>query len=303
MRIVFFGTPAFAAFSLKKLVENGKNIVAVVTAPDKPAGRGKHLQQSDVKKAALAMGLPVLQPEKLKADEFVTQMRLLNADLGIVIAFRMLPEIIWSLPELGTFNLHASLLPNFRGAAPINHAIIQGETRTGVTTFFLKHEIDTGDVVLQEPVEISAMDNAGSLHDKLMVAGADLVLRTVNMVEKGTVRLIPQVLTGNEKTAPKIFRDFCELSQNDSVVFNHNKVRGLSPYPGAWIETEVGPLKIYECRPASISIESDKGGPFIIWQRQLFFQCSDGLLELLKIQPAGKSAMSAADFINGLKNK
>ncbi len=303
MRIVFFGTPAFAAFSLKKLVENGKNIVAVVTAPDKPAGRGKHLQQSDVKKAALAMGLPVLQPEKLKADEFVTQMRLLNADLGIVIAFRMLPEMIWSLPKLGTFNLHASLLPNFRGAAPINHAIIQGETQTGVTTFFLKHEIDTGDVVLQEPVEISAMDNAGSLHDKLMVAGADLVLRTVNMVEKGTVRLIPQVLTGNEKSAPKIFRDFCELSQNDSVVFNHNKVRGLSPYPGAWIETEVGPLKIHECRPASISIETDEGGPFVIWQRQLFFQCSDGLLELLKIQPAGKSAMSAADFINGLRNK
>jgi methionyl-tRNA formyltransferase len=303
MRIVFFGTPAFAAFSLKKLVENGKNIVAVVTAPDKPAGRGKHLQQSDVKKAALAMGLPVLQPEKLKADEFVTQMRLLNADLGIVIAFRMLPEIIWSLPKLGTFNLHASLLPNFRGAAPINHAIIQGETQTGVTTFFLKHEIDTGDVVLQEPVEISAMDNAGSLHDKLMVAGADLVLRTVNMLEKGRVRLIPQVLTGNEKTAPKIFRDFCELSQNDSVVFNHNKVRGLSPYPGAWIETEVGPLKIHECRPASISNEPDEGGPFVIWQRQLFFQCIDGLLELLKIQPAGKSAMSAADFINGLRNK
>ncbi|MEK0421990.1 MAG: hypothetical protein RLZZ161_1841 [Bacteroidota bacterium] len=196
MRIVFFGTPGFAAFSLRKLVENGKNIVAVVTAPDKPAGRGMHLQQSDVKKAALELGIPVLQPEKLKSEEFVTQMQQLDADLGIVIAFRMLPEIIWSMPKLGTFNLHASLLPQYRGAAPINHAIIQGETKTGVTTFFLKHEIDTGDIVLQESVDIDAEDNAGSMHDKLMQIGAELVLNTVLMVESGKITSRPQMLSG-----------------------------------------------------------------------------------------------------------
>ena len=303
MRIVFFGTPAFAAFSLQKLMEKGKNIVAVVTAPDKPAGRGKHIQESEVKKTARALGLPVLQPEKLKADEFVTQMRLLDADLGIVIAFRMLPEIIWSLPKLGTFNLHASLLPEYRGAAPINHAIIQGESKTGVTTFFLKHEIDTGDILLQVPVEIAESDNAGSLHDKLMVAGADLVIRTVDMIESGPVKLQPQILTGNEKTAPKIFRDFCRLSNADSVTCNHNKVRGLSPYPAAWIETAAGPLKVYECKPADIEDSVSVEEPFFIRQRHIFYQCSDGLLELLKVQPAGKSTMSAADFINGQKNK
>jgi methionyl-tRNA formyltransferase len=303
MRIVFFGTPAFAAFSLQKLMENGKNIVAVVTAPDKPAGRGKQLQESDVKKTARALGLPILQPEKLKADEFVTQMRLLNVDLGIVIAFRMLPEIIWSLPKLGTFNLHASLLPEYRGAAPINHAIIQGEIRTGVTTFFLKHEIDTGDILLQESVEIKENDNVGSLHDKLMVAGADLVIRSVNMIESGPVKLQPQILTGNEKTAPKIFREFCRLSNTDSVTYNHNKVRGLSPYPAAWIETSMGALKIFESKPAHFDENVPTGAPLFIRHRQLFFQCGDGMLELLKIQPAGKSIMSAADFINGQKNK
>ncbi|MFN4915617.1 MAG: methionyl-tRNA formyltransferase [Sphingomonadales bacterium] len=302
MRIVFFGTPAFAAYSLKKLKESGKNIVAVVTAADKPAGRGMQLQESDVKKTALELGLTVLQPEKLKSEEFVTQMRQLNADLGIVIAFRMLPEIIWSMPKLGTFNLHASLLPQYRGAAPINHAIIQGETTTGVTTFFLKHEIDTGDIMLQESVSIEPEDNAGSLHDKLMAVGADLVLRTVEMVDSGKIHGHPQILKGDEKSAPKIFRDFCRLSEHDSVLQNHNKVRGLSPYPAAWVDTPYGPVKIYESEPFTAEMQHTNDS-FIVFGDKLLFRCTDGLLSLLKIQPAGKGKMSARDFINGIKNK
>ncbi|MFN5219078.1 MAG: methionyl-tRNA formyltransferase [Sphingomonadales bacterium] len=302
MRIVFFGTPAFAAHTLRKLKDSGKDIVAVVTAPDKPAGRGMHLHQSEVKKTAIELGLPVLQPERLKSEEFVTQMRQLNADLGIVIAFRMLPEIIWSMPRLGTFNLHASLLPHYRGAAPINHAIIQGETETGVTTFFLKHEIDTGDIMLQESVKIDADDNAGSLHDKLMLAGAALVLKTVNLVESGQTKGHPQILTGNEKPAPKIFRDFCRLSEQDSVFQNHNKVRGLSPYPAAWIEASQGPMKVYNTAPFNQDIIHVQES-VIIHQNKLFFRCKDGWLELLKIQPAGKAVMTARDFINGQKNK
>lgn len=302
MRIVFFGTPAFAAYSLKKLFQSGKNIVAVVTAPDKPAGRGMHLQQSEVKKTALELGLTVLQPEKLKSDEFVTQMRQLNADLGIVIAFRMLPEIVWSMPKLGTFNLHASLLPNYRGAAPINHAIIQGETKTGVTTFFLKHEIDTGDILFQESVDIAPNDNAGTLHDKLMYVGAELVLKTVDMVESGLIIGQPQVLTGNEKPAPKIFRDFCRLSEHDSVQYNYNKIRGLSPYPAAWLDTPNGPVKVYEAKPyEETPIQTHPY--FFIHDNALLYSCNNGFLELLKIQPAGKPAMSARDFINGQKNK
>ncbi len=302
MRIVFFGTPAFAAYSLRKLKESGKNIVAVVTAPDKPAGRGMHLQESDVKKTAIELGLKVLQPDKLKSEEFVTQMRQLNADLGIVIAFRMLPEIIWSMPRLGTFNLHASLLPQYRGAAPINHAIIQGETTTGVTTFFLKHEIDTGDIMLQQPVIIEPEDNAGSLHDKLMAVGADLVLRTVEMVDSENIHGHPQILKGNEKPAPKIFRDFCRLSQNDTVIQNHNKVRGLSPYPAAWIETTYGPIKVYESAPTTSEIK-ETDAPFMVSGDKLLFRCADGFLSLLMIQPAGKGKMPARDFINGIKNK
>jgi methionyl-tRNA formyltransferase len=219
-------------------------------------------------------------------------MRQLNADLGIVIAFRMLPEIIWSMPRLGTFNLHASLLPQYRGAAPINHAIIQGETETGVTTFFLKHEIDTGDIMLQESVIIDADDNAGSLH----------VLKTVNLVESGQTKGHPQILTGKEKPAPKIFRDFCRLSEKDSVFQNHNKVRGLSPYPAAWIETTQGPMKVYLAASYN-QVDIITNDHFFTHQNKLLFRCMDGWLELIKIQPAGKAAMSAKDFINGQKNK
>lgn len=302
MRIVFFGTPAFAAFSLRKLIENGKNVVAVVTAPDKPAGRGMRLHQSDVKKAALELGLNILQPEKLRSEEFVTQMRQLNADLGIVIAFRMLPEIVWSMPKLGTFNLHASLLPQYRGAAPINHAIIQGETQTGVTTFFLKHEIDTGDIVLQQSVDIDAEDNAGTMHDKLMIEGAEQVLKTVDMVESGNLQSRPQVLTGHEKPAPKIFREFCQLSADDSVLQNHNKIRGLSPYPAAWIETAEGPIKIFKAQPVT-NLSKPLNENLSIVENHLIYRCKDGYLELFTIQPAGKASMSSRDYINGKKNK
>ena len=302
MCIVFFGTPAFAAFSLRKLIENGKNVVAVVTAPDKPAGRGMRLHQSDVKKAALELGLNILQPEKLRSEEFVTQMRQLNADLGIVIAFRMLPEIVWSMPKLGTFNLHASLLPQYRGAAPINHAIIQVETQTGVTTFFLKHEIDTGDIVLQQSVDIDAEDNAGTMHDKLMIEGAEQVLKTVDMVESGNLQSRPQVLTGHEKPAPKIFREFCQLSADDSVLQNHNKIRGLSPYPAAWIETAEGPIKIFKAQPVT-NLSKPLNENLSIVENHLIYRCKDGYLELLTIQPAGKASMSSRDYINGKKNK
>jgi methionyl-tRNA formyltransferase len=260
------------------------------------------LHQSEVKKTALELGLTLLQPEKLKSEEFLTQMRQLNADLGIVIAFRMLPEVIWRMPKLGTFNLHASLLPQYRGAAPINHAIMQGETVTGVTTFFLKHEIDTGDIMLQESVNIDADDNAGSLHDKLMLAGAALVLKTVNLVESGQTIGHPQILTGKEKPAPKIFKDFCKLSEQDSVLQNHNKVRGLSPYPAAWIETSQGPLKVFHAAPYNLD-DTISEETFIIHRNKLLFRCKDGWLELLKIQPAGKAIMTSRDFINGQINK
>lgn len=302
MRIVFFGTPEFAAYTLKRLIDAGKNVVAVVTAPDKPAGRGLQMQSSAVKKTALALGLTVLQPEKLKAESFIQEMKALDADLGIVIAFRMLPEMVWSMPRLGTFNLHASLLPNYRGAAPINHAIIQGEKQTGVTTFFLRHEIDTGDILLQQAVAIDDDDNAGTLHDKLMVSGANLVLKTLNNIENGTCTTIPQLLTGKEKSAPKIFKDFCRLSAENTVLDNHNKVRGLFPFPAAWLESEYGTVKILVTALPSTQLPVLESN-LTIYNKGIFMRCKDGWLEVKKLQPAGKPAMTAKDFINGFANK
>jgi methionyl-tRNA formyltransferase len=302
MRIVFFGTPEFAAHSLEKILQAGYNVAGVVTAPDKPAGRGLQVKESEVKKVALSNGLKVLQPEKLRNPEFIKQLTELHADLGIVIAFRMLPEMVWSMPRLGTFNLHASLLPQYRGAAPINHAIIQGETKTGLTTFFLKHEIDTGDLLLQQEVEITPQDTAGSLHDKLMEKGADLVLNTLKLIVEQKHKPFPQQLTGNEKTAPKIHRDFCRLVENETITGNHNKVRGLSPIPCAWIETEFGPMKIIESRPSEIKGSSENGN-LLIRGKNLYFKCTDGWLELIKIQPANKPVMEVAAFINGLQGK
>lgn len=305
MRIVFFGTPEFAAFSLKKMLDSGFQVVAVVTATDKPAGRGMKLQESAVKKVALQYGLPLLQPVKLKDPVFLDELRGFNADLGVVIAFRMMPEVVWSMPRLGTFNLHASLLPQYRGAAPINHALINGEKLTGVTTFFLKHEIDTGDIVLQQEVPIFPEDDCGILHDRLMQTGADLVIETLRMVEKGNWPEKPQVLTGTEKPAPKLSREFCMLSPEENVLTNHHKVRGLSPYPAAWIPLPEGPMKILKTNPEPQinKVPETTGGNLGISGRQLFYGCADGWLELLRVQPAGKPAMDASSFVNGMVNK
>ncbi|MDE6009343.1 MAG: methionyl-tRNA formyltransferase, partial [Muribaculaceae bacterium] len=239
MKIVFFGTPEFAVASLRRLLEDGADVAAVVTMPDKIAGRGHKMIQSDVKKFAVERGLPVLQPEKLKNPEFIEQLRNIGADLFIVIAFRMLPEIVWSMPPLGTFNLHASLLPKYRGAAPINWAVINGEEQTGVTTFFLKHEIDTGDIIEQRSIEISPEDNVGDVHDRLMELGADMVAHTVKEIEAGNVNPVPQP-AGDFTPAPKIFKETCKISWSASARDIHNLVRGLSPYPAAWSTMETG---------------------------------------------------------------
>ena len=265
LRIVFMGTPEFAVPSLRALVAGGYNVVAVVTTPDKPAGRGQKLPQSEVKLAALELGLPVLQSEKLKAPEFVEAMQALKPDLGIVIAFRMLPEVIWAMPRLGTFNLHASLLPQYRGAAPINWAVINGETETGITTFFLKHEIDTGEVIQQLRIPIADTDNVGVVHDKLMELGGRLVVETVDHILTDTIRPIPQeemAVKGPLHPAPKIFKETCKMDwQGRPLKPLYDFVRGLSPYPAAWSEMKdeatgkVYTLKIYETEkePCAVS--------------------------------------------------
>lgn len=307
LRIVFFGTPEFAVASLKRLVDGGYNIVAAVTMPDKQAGRGRHIMQSDVKKYAEKSGIPLLQPEKLKDGTFIDALRSFNADLFIVIAFRMLPEIVWGMPPLGTFNLHASLLPKYRGAAPINWAVINGETETGVTTFFLQHEIDTGDIIQQKHVEIGITDNVGIVHDKLMELGADMVVETVDNLINGTVKPIPQDrLTAGMPVipAPKIFKDTCHINWNRPAMTVYNHIRGLSPYPAAWNRFDKDgkefQLKIYETglpetnvatgqTPGTVSVRKDK----------VFVACSDGELELLSIQLSGKKRMGIPEFLRG----
>jgi methionyl-tRNA formyltransferase len=248
LRIIFFGTPDFAVASLNALVEGGAKVLAIVTAPDKPAGRGMQLQQSAVKQYALAKGLPVLQPEKLKAPEFIEQLKNYKADLHVVVAFRMLPETVWNMPPLGTINVHASLLPQYRGAAPINWAIINGETETGVTTFRLKHEIDTGNILLQQKVTIETEDNVGVLYEKLMQAGAKLLVETVKGLAAGTLKETPQtsIDTGQLKHAPKIFKEDSKIDWNKPVAEIHNLIRGLSPYPTAFTILQDKVLKIYK---------------------------------------------------------
>ena len=248
LRIIFIGTPDFAAYSLNKLVEAGKNIVAVITAPDKPAGRGMQLQQSAVKIAAIEHGIPVLQPEKLKNPLFLDELASYKADFQIVIAFRMLPEVVWNMPRLGTMNLHASLLPDYRGAAPINWAIINGESKTGVTTFLLKHQIDTGDILLQKEVPIEEEEDVGSLYVKLMQLGAELVVESTELIEKGNYKTIPQKAKEHLKHAPKIFKETCEIDWNKSATDIVNLVRGLSPYPAARCIWQNKILKVFACK-------------------------------------------------------
>lgn len=300
LRIVFFGTPEFAAYSLQLLAQSEHHIVAVVTAPDKPAGRGMNTRESDVKKMALQLGLPVMQPTNLKDPEFQDQLRKLQTDLGIVIAFRMLPEAVWSMPKLGTFNLHASLLPQYRGAAPINHAIINGETQTGVTTFFLKHEIDTGDIVLQQSVAIENDDNAGTLHDKLKVLGGSLVIETLKRVARGNWPSSPQQLNDAIKAAPKLSREFNQIGHTQTAEETRNKIRGLAPVPGAWGKTPFGEMKFFS---AVVTQKPSGEESLYIEQGKLYWPCKDFDLQIEDLQPAGKPKMKASDFVNGQANK
>ena len=310
IRIIFMGTPEFAVPSLRALVSEGYNVVAVVTTPDKPAGRGQKLHESEVKQAALELGLPVLQPEKLKAPEFVEAMRALKPDLGIVIAFRMLPEVIWAMPRFGTFNLHASLLPQYRGAAPINWAIINGETETGVTTFLLNHEIDKGAIIRQVRVPILPEDNIGTMYDKLMHTGTALVTQTVDLIAAGKTEPMEQghFCESELHPAPKIFKEDCRIDWSWEGRRIVNFVRGLSPYPAAWTEMykdgEETPLttKIYAAtfEPAVHDavrgdIESD-GRTFIR------VACADGWIVLGDLQIAGKKRLSVHDLLLGLRD-
>lgn len=303
MRIVFFGTPEFAAHSLEKIVNEGFNVVAVITAPDKPAGRGRQLKSSEVKEMAVKLNLPVLQPTNLKDPNFLKQFNELKADLGVVIAFRMLPLAVWSAPKLGTINLHASLLPNYRGAAPIQHAIIQGEKVTGVTTFFLKHEIDTGDLIDQQEVIIETSETGGSLHDKLMQVGADLMVKSLHKIEKlgQNVPTVPQKNLDNLKYAPKLNREFCKLDNSETKVAIFNKIKGLSPYPCAWIESTWGEMKIFEAEIANESEMFIENSTVFVANKKIYLKCSDGFIEIKSLQIQGKSRMDAKSFINGLK--
>lgn len=307
LRIVFMGTPAFAVESLQALVENGYNVVGVITAPDKPAGRGYKLQPSAVKSYALSAGVPILQPEKLKDEGFLNELRQLKADLQVVVAFRMLPEVVWNMPPRGTFNLHASLLPQYRGAAPINWALINGEKETGVTTFFLSHEIDTGEIIFQERVPIGEDMDAGTLHDSLMTLGAKLVLKTVDAVIDGTVRSLPQseleATITELKPAPKIHRENCRINWESPVEEIRNLVRGLAPYPAAWTEFEVRGEKlnfrIFETRAIREAHGLTPGQVVTDNKTTLRVAAQDGFIEILDLQLSGKKRMKCVDFLNG----
>ena len=299
LRIIFLGTPDFAAASLKKLIENHVNVVAVVTAPDKPRGRGKKLGVSAVKECALEFDLPVLQPTNLKSPEFLEELKSYDADLQIVVAFRMLPVLVWNMPRLGTFNLHASLLPQYRGAAPINWAIINGEKETGVTTFFLKHEIDTGEIIYQEKEPIHESDNVGSLYERLMNKGADLVLKTVKSIEEND---FPQVSQGSDeelKAAPKIFKDDCRINWEQTSEQIQNFVRGLSPYPTAWSVLNGKTVKIFEVSKSETGTNKPAGEFYSDGKNYLRVNTKSGTLNVLDLQLEGKKRMPIQDFLRG----
>lgn len=296
LRIVFMGTPEFAVPSLEILVENGYNVVGVITAPDKPARRGMKLQASAVKECALKHGLHIMQPTNLKSPEFQEELKSLNANLQIVVAFRMLPVSVWDMPEIGTFNLHGSWLPNYRGAAPINWAVINGEKETGVTTFFLKHEIDTGDIILREKEPIHPEDNVGSLYERLMHKGAKLVFKTVRLIEENDYTLEAQDLSKPAPKAPKIHKADCEIDFNQTSEKVTNFVRGLSPYPGAWAKIGDKTYKFYKVVPVRYegteALETDN-------KTFLRFKTADGYIEVLEIQAPGKRRMEIQEFLRG----
>lgn len=308
LKTVFFGTPEFAVGSLRAMVDAGVDVAAVVTGVDKPAGRGQSIRMSAVKQFALERGLPVLQPQRLKDPEFLKSLREIDADLFVIIAFRMLPQEVWTMPPLGTFNLHASLLPRYRGAAPINWAVINGDSRTGVTTFFLKHEIDTGDIIDRREIEIGPDEDAGSVHDRLMELGAELTLSTIRRLEQGNLSATPQECVADEvpTPAPKIFKDTCHVDFNRPAAEVHNLVRGLAPYPTAWAtlmagDAEQGAVKIFQTRltsqkavaPGCLNVNHQDG--------TMTVDCADFRLEILSLQAPGKRRMPTADYLRGCR--
>lgn len=312
MRIVFLGTPDFAAYTLSKLIESGHEVVAVITAPDRKAGRGQKLQESAVKKIALQHNLPCLQPSNLKDPDFIQHLKSYQAELQIVVAFRMLPEVVWNMPERGTMNLHASLLPYYRGAAPINWAIINGESYTGVSTFLLEHKIDTGHIILRKKIAIDKRETAGSLHDKLMKEGAKIVLESVALIIHGKAEPLAQDdLLAKENDleklpeAPKIFREDCKIDWQKKAKQIDQKIRGLSPYPAAWTklrrksDNKHFNLKIYDCLPTDRS--SIEPGVITVSDNRLYVACGDNLIELLELQLEGKKRMVIKDFLNGIE--
>lgn len=301
------GTPEFAVEPLRELVSGGYNVVGVITMPDKPAGRGNKIQYSPVKQFALEQGLPLLQPEKLKDETFLEALRKWEADLQIVVAFRMLPEVVWNMPRLGTFNLHASLLPQYRGAAPINWAVINGDTETGVTTFFLKHEIDTGEIIRQVRIPIEDTDNVGVVHDKLMKTGSILLRETVDAILNGTVKPIPQEelpLTGELRPAPKIFKDTCRIDWNQPIKRIYDFIRGLSPYPAAWSELvdstgESNVVKIFESEKFYESHSFEPGRIVTDGKTYLQVAVPDGFLNILALQLPGKKRLKTDELLRG----
>lgn len=307
LRIVYMGTPEFAVESLRLLVERGYNVVAVVTMPDKPAGRGHKIQFSPVKQYALAHQLPVLQPERLKDPAFLDALREYRADLQIVVAFRMLPQVVWDMPPMGTFNLHASLLPRYRGAAPINWAIINGEKETGITTFFLTHEIDTGKIIQQKRIAIADTDNVGIVHDKLMMLGAEMVCETVDNILAGTIEPVAQETLEDGTPlppAPKIFKETCHIDWHHTVEQVYNLVRGLSPYPAAWCEWvapdgQVVGVKIFEASRHECWHDLVPGTLRTDGKKSIEIACTDGFLRIESLQLSGKKRLSAEELLRG----
>ncbi|WP_372792061.1 methionyl-tRNA formyltransferase [Lutibacter sp.] len=301
LRIVFMGTPDFAVAILDALVKAKFNVVGVITASDKPAGRGQKISESAVKKYALQNNLNILQPTNLKSEEFIKELESLNANLQIVVAFRMLPKVVWKMPKYGTFNLHASLLPNYRGAAPINWAIINGETKTGVTTFFIDEKIDTGNIILQEEVEIDKTETVGELHDKLMLIGSKLVVETVKQIEQNNVKTFKQPEI-DEKPAPKIYNDTCKINWNDSLNNIYNLIRGLNPYPAAWTtlrnNNEEIKVKIYDIKKENIE-HLHKIGTIITSKEEIKVAVSNGFIIINSLQLAGKRKMESKSLLNG----
>ncbi len=301
MRIIFMGTPDFAIPSLRKLVEHGYEVVGVITAPDRPAGRGRKLRPSPVKVYAESVNIPVLQPEKLRNPEFLEALKNLEPDLAVVVAFRMLPKMVWSVPKLGTFNLHAALLPDYRGAAPLNWVIINGETETGATTFFIDEKIDTGSMLLQRKLSIPETWTVGDLHDEMMEMGGDLVLETVQAIEAGGVTPQPQDHSKFLNPAPKIFKENCLIDWSQPRNKIYNLIRGMSPYPTAWTRLEGKTLKVFYAQPADREEAVEPGKAMMVEGKQIFVSCADGWLEITDLQLEGKKRMKTEDFLRGYK--